>query len=143
MEKFIFHLAIPITSTDSAKEFYADLLGAKVGRENRQAVIFNFYGHQLVGHVTNSENLVEPKSIYPRHFGIIFTDVSDWDNLLSKCEKSQLSFYQPARVRFVGEITEHKTFFLQDPFFNILELKYYRHYEAIFGASEFVAIGDR
>jgi extradiol dioxygenase family protein len=93
--------------------------------------------------VTNQEDLLAPKSIYPRHFGIIFTEESDWDNLLTKCEMNQLSFYQPARLRFPGKITEHKTFFLQDPFYNLLEFKYYRHYEAIFGASQFMSIGDR
>lgn len=142
MNKIIFHLAIPIIDTDAAKKFYKDILGAKVGRENKQAVIFNFYGHQLVGHLSQEE-LVPPTSIYPRHFGLIFTDESDWDDLLSRCQEAHLSFYQPARLRFAGEITEHKTFFLQDPFYNILEFKFYRHYEAIFGANQFAAIGDR
>jgi extradiol dioxygenase family protein len=142
MDNIIFHLAIPITDIDSAKKFYRDILGAKVGRENKQAVIFNFYGHQLVGHITKEE-LVVPKSIYPRHFGLIFIDESDWDNLLSRCREHNLSFYQPARLRFPAEITEHKTFFLQDPFYNILEFKFYRHYEAIFGANQFSEIGDR
>ena len=143
MDKFIFHLAIPIADADSAKQFYVDILGATVGRESKQAVIFNFYGHQLVGHVTKQEDLLEPKSIYPRHFGIIFTDESDWDNLLSTCKSRHLSFYLPARLRFRGEIAEHKTFFLQDPFYNILEFKYYYNYEAIFGASQFMSVGDR
>ena len=142
MDKIIFHLAIPINNIDSAKEFYLNALGAKIGRENKQAVIFDFYGHQLVGHMTKEE-LVIPKSIYPRHFGLIFTQESDWDNLLAQCKKCNLSFYQKERVRFSGEITEHKTFFVQDPFYNILEFKFYRHYEAIFGANQFAEIGDR
>ncbi len=142
MDKILFHLAIPITDINSAKNFYVDILEAKVGRENKQAVIFNFYGHQLVGHVSK-DDLVEPKGIYPRHFGIIFTHESDWDDLLNKCHNHNISLYQKARSRFEGEITEHKTFFLQDPFYNILEFKFYRHYEAIFGATEFVEIGDR
>ena len=142
MNQYIFHLAIPITDVDSAKEFYRDILGAKVGRETKHAVIFDFYGHQLVGHVSKEE-LLPQKGIYPRHFGIIFTQEADWDALLNLCHQHHLQLHQEARLRFRGEITEHKTFFLQDPFYNLLEFKFYRHYEAIFGANQFVSIGDR
>ena len=48
----IFHLAIPINDVTQAKHFYSEGLGCTVGRENDRAVIFNFYGHQVVAHVT-------------------------------------------------------------------------------------------
>ena len=54
-DSFIFHLAIPINDVDKAKEFYNAALGCQIGRENSQAVIFKFYGHQLVAHVTKDE----------------------------------------------------------------------------------------
>ncbi len=44
----IFHLAIPINDVTQAKHFYGEGLGCTVGRENDRAVIFNFYGHQVV-----------------------------------------------------------------------------------------------
>ncbi len=65
----IFHLAIPITDVSQAKHFYSEGLACKVGRENDRAVIFNFYGHQLVAHVTK-DILTPQKGIYPRHFGL-------------------------------------------------------------------------
>lgn len=142
MDKFIFHLAFPIKNIETAKKFYGDILGAKVGRENPLAIILNFYGHQLVGHITE-EDLTPPKNIYPRHFGIIFNQESDFEDLLTRCQKHNLEFYQPLKSRFKGELTEHKTFFLQDPFYNILEFKYYVNYEAIFGANQLLFIGDR
>lgn len=138
----IFHLAIPIKNIDIAKHFYHDILGCKIGRENQHAVIFDFYGHQLVGHTTKEE-LTPPSSIYPRHFGLIFIDESDFNHLLNRCQEKNIDFYQPLKLRFKDELTEHKTFFLQDPFYNILEFKFYRHYEAIFGADNFLSIGDR
>ncbi|MGI0481975.1 VOC family protein [Geminocystis sp. CENA526] len=141
-DRIIFHLAIPITNIEEAKKFYGDILGSKIGRENQHAVIFDFYGHQLVGHTTK-EILTPPASIYPRHFGLIFTDESDWDNLLNRCNNYNLELYQQPKLRFKNELTEHKTFFLQDPFYNILEFKFYRHYEAIFGANHIISIGDR
>ncbi|BAQ62607.1 probable dioxygenase [Geminocystis sp. NIES-3708] len=141
VNQVIFHLAIPINSINEAKNFYSDILGAKIGRENQHAVIFDFYGHQLVGHTTK-EILIPPSSIYPRHFGLIFIHESDWNLLLTRCQ-DHLELYQPAKLRFKEQLTEHQTFFLQDPFYNILEFKFYRHYEAIFGANHIISIGDR
>lgn len=142
MSNYVFHLAIPITDIEEAKRFYGNLLGCETGRVNQHAIIFNFYGHQLVGHITKEE-LSPPLGIYPRHFGIIFPEKSHWEALLSRCEKFNIPFYQPPKIRFPGQITEHYTFFLQDPFFNILEFKFYVHPEAIFGANYFAQIGDR
>lgn len=142
MNNIIFHLAIPMISAEETKRFYGDVLGAKLGRNNDHAIIFNFYGHQLVTHTTK-EDITPPKGIYPRHFGIVFTRESDWDDLVALCKNKELDFYQTPRIRFAGEVTEHKTFFLQDPAHNILEFKFYRHYEAIFGADNVMAIGDR
>ncbi|AUC61909.1 putative dioxygenase [Cyanobacterium sp. HL-69] len=142
MNNIIFHLAIPMINGEDTKKFYGDILGAKLGRNNDHAMIFDFYGHQLVAH-TSKENITPPRGIYPRHFGIVFTKESDWDDLVFNCENKQVEFYQPPRIRFSGELTEHKTFFLQDPAHNILEFKFYLYYEAIFGATDVMAIGDR
>ncbi len=137
-----FHLAIPVTNIPEAKQFYCEGLGCEIGRENDQAMILNFYGHQVVCHVTK-EKLTEQKGIYPRHFGLIFTNENDWEIILNRCQNNKLKFYQQPKLRFPAELTEHKTFFLQDPFLNFLEFKFYRHYEAIFDGREFSAIGDR
>lgn len=144
MNSVLFHLAFPITDVVQAKAFYADGLGCQVGRETRDAVILNLYGHQLVGHVTK-EPLTVQKGIYPRHFGLVFTSEADWEALLERAQQRQLKFYQEAKHRFPGQRTEHRTFFLEDPFHNLMEFKYYSHDEAIFGAGDPDAsqIGDR
>ncbi|BAU65008.1 Glyoxalase/bleomycin resistance protein/dioxygenase [Stanieria sp. NIES-3757] len=138
----IFHLAIPINDLAKAKEFYSQGLGCQIGRENSSAIIFNFYGHQVVAHMS-LEPLQPQKSIYPRHFGLIFSTESEWENLLEKARNQQLNLAQSPKLRFPGELTEHRTFFLEDPFYNLLEFKFYRHFEAIFGGRELVKIGDR
>lgn len=138
----IFHLAIPIDDIAKAKAFYVEGLGCEVGRESHLAVILNFYGHQVVAHMTD-EPLEKQKGIYPRHFGLIFSAEEDWETLLERARDKELTFYQKPKQRFVREITEHRTFFLEDPFYNFLEFKFYRHYEAIFGGRELTAIGDR
>lgn len=137
----IFHLAIPINHMESAKNFYCSGLGCTVGRENAKAIILNFYGHQVVAHMT-SEPLTPQNGIYPRHFGLVFPVESDWEAILKRAETHNLLFYTEAKLRFPSQLTEHRTFFLQDPFYNLLEFKFYRHLEAIFGASDLTAVGD-
>ncbi len=142
MSETIFHLAFPVGNLDDTKAFYGDGLGCELGRESPQALIMNLYGHQLVAHVT-SEPLTPQQGIYPRHFGLVFPELSDWEQLLNRAQGRQLEFYQQPKHRFKGELTEHQTFFLQDPFHNLLEFKFYHHGEAIFGARQMSAVGDR
>jgi uncharacterized protein len=141
MNSSIFHLAFPITNISDAKAYYVDGLGCIPGRENPHALILNLYGHQLVAHVTK-EVLTPQRGIYPRHFGLIFTRESDWEELWQRARQRQLLFREGVKDRFVGTSLEHRTFFLEDPFFNLMEFKYYRYVEAIFGDSELAQIGD-
>ncbi|WP_016952264.1 VOC family protein [Anabaena sp. PCC 7108] len=142
MQKTLFHLAFPVIDIPQTKVFYVDGLGCIPGRQTSQALILNLYGHQLVAHVTK-EPLTPQKNIYPRHFGIIFTDEQDWQELLEKAQIKQLIFREEPKSRFIGSPLEHHTFFLEDPFYNLMEFKYYRHSEAIFENSEHNLIGDR
>ncbi len=139
--QLIFHLAIPINDIDKAKFFYCEGLGCILGRANNQALILNFYGHQLVTHKIE-EQLTPQKGIYPRHFGLIFQEKSNWNEILLRCQNQKLNFYQQPKLRFPNQLTEHNTFFLEDPFYNILEFKFYKHQEAIFGGQEIKEIGD-
>ncbi|HBB31009.1 MAG TPA: glyoxalase [Cyanobacteria bacterium UBA8803] len=142
MNPVLFHLAFPVTNIEQTKDYYGNGLGCEIGRESRHAVILNLYGHQLVAHVTDAP-LTPQQGIYPRHFGLIFTAESDWEALLERVQQRQLPLYQQPKLRFGGQLTEHRTFFLQDPFDNLMEFKFYRHAEAIFGSRELTAIGDR
>ena len=137
----LFHLAFPVTDIEQTKAYYQGGLGAQVGRETRTSVILNLYGHQIVAHLIK-EPLTPQKGIYPRHFGLVFTSEADWEALLSRAQQQQLPFYEQPKRRFPGVPTEHRTFFLSDPFDNLLEFKYYCHSEAIFGCSEYSQVGD-
>ena len=141
MQTPLFHLAFPVGNIPQTKEFYAAGLGCEVGRESPNSVILNLYGHQLVAHVTDEEP-VEQASIYPRHFGLIFTTEADWEALLERAQRQNLQFLQQPKHRFPGLPLEHRTFFLQDPFQNFLEFKFYSHAEAIFGSRDFAQVGE-
>lgn len=141
MTQVLFHLAFPIANIAQTKAFYVDGLGCEVGRESANSVILNLYGHQLVAHLTH-ESLTPQRGIYPRHFGLVFTDEADWKALLARAECQGLPFYQAAKLRFEGSQLEHRTFFLADPAHNLLEFKVYRHASAIFGERDHGLVGD-
>jgi len=142
MNPVLFHLAFPVTDLEQTKEYYVGGLGCEIGRQSRHAMILNLYGHQLVPHLTK-EPLTPQKGIYPRHFGLVFTSEADWEAMLKRVQQRPLPFYEQPKLRFAGQLTEHRTFFLQDPFYNLIEFKFYRHSEAIFGGRELTEIGDR
>ncbi|MEB3336283.1 MAG: VOC family protein [Leptolyngbyaceae bacterium] len=141
MDQTLFHLAFPVTDLVQTKAFYRDGLGCTLGRESAHSLILNLYGHQIVAHVT-PEPLTPQIGIYPRHFGLVFTAESDWESLLNRAQERQLSFYQSPKRRFVGLPLEHRTFFLQDPFYNLLEFKFYAQASAIFGNHDYTQVGD-
>ncbi|VXD20590.1 VOC family protein [Planktothrix paucivesiculata] len=141
MNKTLFHLAFPVNNIEETKAFYGDGLGCEIGRESRNSIIMNLYGHQIVAHVSQ-EPLTPQNGIYPRHFGLIFTAEADWETLLDAAQQKHLKFYQEPKRRFPGLPTEHRTFFLEDPFYNLLEFKYYCHLEAVFGCNEYAQVGD-
>ncbi len=142
MQPTLFHLAFPVSDIAQTKEFYGTGLGCEVGRENANSVILNLYGHQLVAHLTH-EPLMPQRGVYPRHFGLVFSAIEDWEGVLERSQRQGLKFYQQPKQRFVGSPLEHCTFFLEDPFYNLLEFKFYRYSSAVFGEVGFSQIGDR
>ncbi|NEQ53450.1 MAG: glyoxalase [Leptolyngbya sp. SIO3F4] len=137
----LFHLAFPVSNIPDTKQFYVEGLGCQPGRESPSALILNFQGHQLVAHVTRHK-LSAQGSIYPRHFGLVFDSETAWEALAERAKSKNLSFYQKPNRRFIGSPLEHCTFFLEDPFHNLLEFKYYCYPSAIFGESEHSQVGE-
>ena len=136
----LFHLAFPVADIPTAKAFYVGGLGCEPGRETASSLILNLYGHQLVAHT--AADIIPQRGIYPRHFGLVFLAEADWETLLHRAQEHQLTFYQGEKRRFTSSPLEHRTFFLQDPFFNLLEFKYYCHPSAIFGEVNHRRVGD-
>jgi extradiol dioxygenase family protein len=141
MGPILFHLAFPVTDLEQARRFYVDGLGCERGRTSASAMILNLKGHQLVAHLTQA-SATPPRSIYPRHFGLVFTAEADWQALADLAQAKGLLFFQEPRRRYVGTRLEHATFFLEDPFHNLLEFKHYKYESAIFGEENEAQIGD-
>ena len=73
-----FHLAIPVSNLEDSKHFYHDLLGCEIGRSSDQWIDFNFFGHQLVCHLSDQSsseisNSVDSEEIPVPHFGLVLT----------------------------------------------------------------------
>lgn len=141
MGSVIFHLAFPVHDLEETKRFYVDGLGCTLGRQSTHAMLLKFKDHQIVAQLT-TEPLPRQKGIYPRHFGLVFTDEGEWQAIVDRARAHGLKFYQQPRRRFPGTRLEHQTFFLEDPSHNLLEFKHYTHDSAIFGEHDAPVIGD-
>ena len=120
----VFHLAIPVHDLDEAQEFYVTELGCKLARRYDDRITLDFFGDQLVCHLTPGEP-AKPESLYPRHFGVTFREATDFDALHACATLRKIPFYHEVSTRFGGLVEEHQTFVLMDPSGNLLEFKHY------------------
>ena len=123
-----FHLAFPVRDLAEARAFYGQILGCPEGRSAPDWVDFDFFGHQIVAHLSPSEeahqahNRVDGEAVPVRHFGVILT-LSEWRNLAEKLEARKVPFSMAPVTRFEGQPGEQATFFVTDPSGNALEFK--------------------
>jgi uncharacterized protein len=122
----VFHLAIPVYDLDAAQHFYVGLLGCKLARRYPDRITLDFFGDQLVCHLTEGAPPGRPASLYPRHFGVTFRAGTDFDALHACAVTRKIPFYQEVSTRFEALVEEHRTFVLLDPAGNLLEFKHYR-----------------
>jgi uncharacterized protein len=120
----VFHLAIPVHDLDEAQDFYVTQLGCKLARRYDDRITVDFFGDQLVCHLTPGEPAA-PESLYPRHFGVTFREATDFEALHACATLRKIPFYLDVSKRFEGLVEEHRTFVLVDPSGNLLEFKNY------------------
>ena len=80
--------------------------------------------------------------LYPRHFGLVFARLGDWEALRDRALQAGLRFGVEPKLRYGGSALEHHTFFLIDPDHHWLEFKHYSHPQALFGCHEEQRVGD-
>lgn len=127
-----FHLAIAVRDLASARAFYGGLLDCREGRSSDDWVDFDFFGHQLVCHVTGqskpdtaASNPVDGHDVPVPHFGLVL-EMPDWETLAARLAKADVRFVVEPHVRFKGQPGEQATMFLIDPSGNALEFKAFR-----------------
>jgi hypothetical protein len=126
-----FHLAFPVHDLVEARAFYGTLLGCPEGRSSEHWVDFDFYGHQIVAHLSPDEvghratSAVDGEAVPVRHFGVVLP-VEEWHRLAETLKTAGRDFIIEPQVRFKGEVGEQYTMFLLDPSGNALEFKAFR-----------------
>jgi len=128
-----FHLAIPVHDLGKARAFYGELLGCSEGRSSDSWVDFNFFGHQVVCHLSSGEassisSDVDGHGVPVPHFGAVL-EMKVWSQLSEKLKDRGVRFVIEPYVRFEGQTGEQATMFLRDPSGNPLEFKAFRDIE--------------
>src|ERR1700759_1543239 len=100
-----FHLAFPVRDLSEARAFYGDLLGCPEGRSSKDWVDFDFFGHQIVAHLSPNEvghkehNHVDGEAVPVRHFGAILS-MAAWFALAAKLTEQNVAFIIKPDIRF-------------------------------------------
>jgi extradiol dioxygenase family protein len=132
-----FHLAFPVRDLADARAFYGTLLGCPEGRSSAEWVDFDFFGHQIVAHLSadgpqdKAHNEVDGEEVPVRHFGVILS-MAEWQNLVNRLQRSNVNFVIAPQIRFAGLPGEQATFFVNDPSGNALEFKAFDDESRIF-----------
>jgi extradiol dioxygenase family protein len=132
-----FHLAFPVRDLAEARSFYGTLLGCREGRSADEWVDFDFFGHQIVAHLStaptsdNAHNQVDGDAVPVRHFGVIL-EMAAWRALTEKLQQNKVIFVIDPDIRFQGQPGEQATFFIRDPSGNALEFKAFADESMIF-----------
>ena len=127
----IFHLAIPAGRLETSLPFYTDILGCKLGpSETGKWQDVDFWGNELTLHETEQRigkgeererHQVDMGKVCVPHFGIHL----NWDvfSIVKKNVEKQVGFLDEPYIRFAGLPTQQETFFVEDPNFNVIEIK--------------------
>jgi uncharacterized protein len=121
-----FHLAFPVHDLEAARAFYGGLLGCPEGRSAAAWIDFDFFGHQIVAHLTEGtaprhHNPVDGHDVPVPHFGAVL-GMAEWERLAERL-RGQVQFVIEPDVRFRGQPGEQATMFFLDPSGNAIELK--------------------
>ena len=132
-----FHLAFPVTSLERARAFYGTLLGCPEGRSAPDWIDFDFFGHQIVAHLSPDEaghrntSEVDGENVPVRHFGVVL-DMAEWEALAAKLKAAGTKFVIEPQIRFAGMVGEQATMFFLDPCGNALEFKAFKDIGQLF-----------
>jgi extradiol dioxygenase family protein len=133
-QRYIFHLSIPVSELASAKSFYVNALGAKVGRENEESLDILLWGHQITLQR-------RPMEVAPldrqgkRHFGVVLPWM-EWEHQAMHIRSKGIKFLVEPEVLLKSTAEEQAKFYLADPSNNVIEVKAYKDTEHTLGVQQ-------
>ena len=133
-----FHLAIPVSNLEESVAYYRDTLGLREGRSSKKWADFDFLGHQLVCHVSDSineqvTNPVDGEEVPIPHFGVVLS-IEEFEEFLLQINDKNIDFIIKPTIRFKGEIGEQRTMFFKDPSGNAIEIKAFKDMSNLFSS---------
>ena len=133
-----FHLAIPVSNLEESVAYYRDTLGLREGRSSKKWTDFDFFGHQLVCHVSDSineqvTNPVDGEEVPIPHFGVVLS-IEEFEEFLLQINDKNIDFIIKPTIRFKGEIGEQRTMFFRDPSGNAIEIKAFKDMNNLFSS---------
>ena len=133
-----FHLAIPVSNLEESVAYYRDTLGLREGRSSKKWTDFDFFGHQLVCHVSDIineqvTNPVDGEEVPVPHFGVVLS-IEEFEEFLLQINDKNIDFIIKPTIRFKGEIGEQRTMFFKDPSGNAIEIKAFKDMSNLFSS---------
>lgn len=132
-----FHLAIPVYDLERARRFYTELLGCTQERSSQEWIDLNFFGHQLVLHLSHQQqsehqhNVVDGSAVPISHFGVVLP-WDEWHRQKDQLVNGKINFLIKPYNRFEGQPSEQATMFFMDTESNALEFKSFKDISQLF-----------
>ncbi len=132
-----FHYAFKVKDIDSTRAFYIDILQCEEGRSTEHWIDFNFFGHQLSAHISESLpeldycGLVDDVKVPIPHFGCLLS-VEQFKQIQTLLEKAKISFIIKPQLRYQNQTGEQWTMFVLDYSNNPIEFKAYTNPKEVF-----------
>ncbi len=132
-----FHIALPAKDLEKTRQFYQDILLAKIGREGNNWIDINFYGNQITFNESRKLNdIIDTfqwyENDYPiAHIGAIL-EWNEWHKITKQLKQDGVEFLIDPHLMFAGEAGEQKSVFLKDPNGYPIELKTFERKNDIF-----------
>jgi len=132
-----FHLAFPVRDLEEARAFYGGVLGCPEGRSSEAWIDFDFFGHQIVAHLSRggqgaeATNEVDGHGVPVRHFGVVL-QWEEFPRVADRLRARGVKFTIEPYLRFQGQPGEQMTMFLADPSGNAIEFKAFKEPRRLF-----------
>ena len=132
-----FHLAFPVNNIAETEKFFVDIIGCSIGRQSKNWIDFNFFGHQISAHLNPKINTITPTNIVDndnipvRHFGLV-VPWKEWHKLVKKFKAKNIQFQIEPHIRFKRNVGEQATLFILDPSGNAIEFKSFKDEKMLF-----------
>lgn len=124
-KRYLFHLSIPVAELDPAKRFYVEVLGATSGRVSTEWLDVLLWGHQITLQHQPAQTLPLDQQ-GKRHFGVVLP-WTEWELEVKRLKALDISFLREPIVLLEGTAQEQAKFYLNDPSYNVIEVKAYRN----------------